>query len=217
MIMRLKDTPLAIALVVLAASVAYPQPPQPNRGRDIPDFSVQVWSDVVTDFSTRVLSYVALRTELERGLPALTVTGDPAETRRTKQLLAKRIREARAKARQGDIFTATISVEFRKALVPEINAETWTAIMDDNPGEFPARVNGIYPEGKPFSTVPSGILAVLPSLPDDIEYRLLGRHLVLLDTRATLILDRIPYVIQCTGGIRPVVGESRHRNWSRCD
>ena len=94
MIMRLKDTPLAIALVVLAASVAYPQPPQPNRGRDIPDFSVQVWSDVVTDFSTRVLSYVALRTELERGLPALTVTGDPAETRRTKQLLAKRIREA---------------------------------------------------------------------------------------------------------------------------
>ena len=89
MIMRLKDTPLAIALVVLVASVAYPQPPQTNRGRDVPDFSVQVWSDIVTDFSTRVLSYVALRTELERGLPALTVTGDPAETRRTKQLLAK--------------------------------------------------------------------------------------------------------------------------------
>jgi hypothetical protein len=118
MIMRLKDTPLAIALVVLVASVAYPQPPQTNRGRDVPDFSVQVWSDIVTDFTTRVLSYVALRTELERGLPALTVTGDPAEIRRTKQALAKRIREARAKARQGDIFTATISVEFRKALVP---------------------------------------------------------------------------------------------------
>jgi hypothetical protein len=216
MIMSLKNTPLTIALIVLMASVAYPQPPKTNQGRDTPDFKVQVWSDIVTDFNTRVSAYVALRSELEKGLPALTVTDDPAETRRTQLALAKRILEARAKAKQGDIFTPTISAEFRKALLPETNATTWTALMDDNPGEFTARINVKYPDGKPLSTVPANILAVLPGLPGDIEYRLLGRHLILLDTRASLILDRIPYVIQCRDGIKHVVGEYRFRNWSRC-
>jgi hypothetical protein len=104
---------------------------------------------------------------------------------------------ARAEAKEGDIFTPPISVEFRKALRLEMNAATWAALRDDNPGEFSPQINGSYPERKPLSTVPPSILAVLPRLPDDIEYRFLGRHLILLDTRASVILDRIPYAIQC--------------------
>ena len=34
---------------------------------------------------------------------------------------------------------------------------------------------------KPLSTVPPNILVALPRLPDDIQYRFLGRHLILLD------------------------------------
>jgi hypothetical protein len=94
------------------------------------------------------------------------------------------------------MFTPTISVEFRKVLILEIDANTWAAIMDDNPGQFSSRINGRYPEDKPLSTVPPNILAVLPRLPDDIQYRFLGRHLILLDTRASVILDRIPFAIQ---------------------
>ena len=145
---------------------------------------VQVWGYIVADFSTRVWDYFELRSELEKGLPPLTVTDDPAEIRRAIRALAKRIRVARAGAKQGDIFTPTISVEFRKALILEMNANTWAAIMDDNPGEFSNQINGTYPEGKPLSTVPPNILAALPRLPDDIQYRFLGRHLILLDTRA---------------------------------
>jgi hypothetical protein len=62
--------------------------------------------------------------------------------------------------------------------------------------EFSNQINGTYPEDKPLSTVPPNILAVLPSLPDDIRYRFLGRHLILLDTRANLILDRMPCAIE---------------------
>lgn len=36
-------------------------------------------------------------------------------------------------------------------------------------------------------------------LPRDLQYRFLGRHLVLLDTRARVILDRIPYAIRFHG------------------
>jgi hypothetical protein len=187
---------LAVALIVSVASVCDAQPATTNQTRDSPDFKVQVWGYIVADFSARVWEYFELRSELEKGLPSLRVTDDPAEIRRAVRALAKRIRVARAGAKQGDMFTPTISVEFRNALILEMDTNTWAAIMDDNPGEFSNKINGTYPEEKPLSTVPPNVLAVLPRLPDDIQYRFLGRHLILLDTRASVILDRIPLAIQ---------------------
>jgi hypothetical protein len=128
------------------------------------------------------------------------VTGKPADTSATARALANKIRAARTKARQGDIFTPAISVVFKKALFVEMNAHTWKVIMDDNPGEFLSQVNSTYPTGKPLATVPPNILAALPELPADIEYRFVERHLILLDTRAKVILDRIPYAIQYADG-----------------
>ena len=182
--MRLKHTSLAIAFMVLFSSVGAPQTPTTNQDRGTPDFRVQVWGYIVADFSARVWSYSELRSKLEKGLPPLTVTDDPAEIRRAVHALAKRIRVARAGAQEGEIFTPTISVEFRRVLLLEMNANTWAAIMDDNPGEFSNQINGTYPEERPLSTVPPNVLAVLPRLPDDIQYRFVGRHLILLDTRA---------------------------------
>jgi hypothetical protein len=201
--MRPKSASFTIALIIVLASVGYPRALERHQERDAPDFRVQVWGDVITDFSMRVWSYFALRSELEKDLPALAVTDNPDEIRRTVRALAGRIRVARAGAKEGDIFTATISTEFRKALLPAMNASTLSAIMDDSPAELSARINGTYPEGKPVSTVPPNILAILPSLPDDIEYRFLGRHLILVDTRAGVIIDRIRHVIRCADSKTP--------------
>ena len=195
--MRLKHTSLAIAFLVLFSSVGAPQTPTMSQDRGTPDFRVQVWGSIMADFTARVWSYSELRSKLEKGLPPLTVTDDPAEIRGAVHALAKRIRVARAGAQEGEIFTPTISVEFRRILLLEMNANTWAAIMDDNPGEFSNQINGTYPEERPLSTVPPNVLAVLPRLPDDIQYRFVGRHLILLDTRASVILDRIPYAIEC--------------------
>ena len=200
--MRLKRMSLVIALIILVAPVGYSQTPKPHEDRDTPHFSVEVWGDIAVDFRTRVGSYFELRSELEKGLPPRTVTNDPAEIRVAVRALAKRIRVARAGAKPGDFFTPTIRAVFRKVLLLEMDGNTWAAIMDDNPGKFSVQINGAYREGKPFSTVPSNILAALPTLPDDIEYRFLGRHLILLDTRASVILDRIPYAIRCTDSDR---------------
>jgi hypothetical protein len=196
-IMRLRHTSLAIALIVLFSSVGYAQAPTTNPERDAPDFRVQVWGYIMADFSTRVWDYLELRTELEKGLPPLTVTDDPAEIRRAVRALAKKIHVARAEAKQGDIFTPTISVEFKKVLFLEMDANTWAAIMDDNPGKISNRINVTYPSKRTLSTVPANILARLPRLPEDIQYRFFGRDLILHDTRSNLILDRIPYAIRC--------------------
>ena len=195
--MKLKHPSLALALVLLFAVAAYPQAPPANPDSQTPVYRVQVWGYIMADFSTRVSEYFELRRELEKKLPPMTVTGDVSEIRRAVRALATEIREARAGARQGDIFTPAISVEFRRVLSREVDANTWQAIMDDNPGELSNRINGDYPEGEPLSTVPPNVLAALPALPADIQYRFLGRHLILLDTRAGVILDRIPVAIQC--------------------
>lgn len=196
--MTLRPTSCATALLVLCASVGHAQTQPANPGRNTPDFYVQVWGDAVTDFNTRVRTYVELRGQLERGLPPLVVTDNPAEIRLAQFALAQEIRVARSGARQGEFFTLTTSTEFKRVLLLTMNARTWTAIMDENPGEFRHQINGSYPEGKTFSTVPGNILGLLPRLPDDIQYRFLGRHLILYDLRADVILDRIPYAIACT-------------------
>lgn len=187
---------LGTAFVVLLASMGVGQTsPTPQTDRQT-TFRVPVWGYTFADFSARVQNYVDLRSRLEEGLPTLTVTEDVSEIRRVQRALAKKIQTARHGAHEGDIFSPAISAKFKEVLTLEMNSATWAAIMDDNPGEFFHDINGIYPDDKPYSTVPGTILAALPPLPGDVEYRFLGRHLILLDIRANVILDQIPYAIR---------------------
>ena len=187
---------LAIVLMMCASFAGYAQVPDAQSDSQRADFNVQVWGDIAADFSTRIASYVELRTQLEQGLPPLQVTDDAGEITRAERALARRIRAARAKAKRGDIFTPAVTGAFRKALLVEMDAESWAFIMDDNPGAFSVRINGTYPVHKPLSGVPPRILAALPELPDTIQYRFLGCHLVLFDAKARVILDRLPYAIR---------------------
>ncbi len=209
--MRLKHTPLAFLLLLVAASVGQAQTQPAPQDRETPTFKVQVWGDIIGDFTERIGRYYDLRTELEKGLPALRVTNDPREIKRAQRALAKSIRAARDGAKQGEFFTTTLAVEFRNVLRLEMNDDTWAAIMDDNPGEFANQINGTYPGKKALSTVPPNILARLPRLPEDIQYRFLGRHLILHDTRANLILDRIPHAISCTQDEEGICDQCRCR------
>jgi len=111
--------------------------------------------------------------------------------------MARRLRRAREGVREGNIFSPEISTAFRRALLPHLDAETVMAIMDENPGEFHFRVDRTYPKERTVSTVPANVLSVLPELPADIQYRFLGRHLVLHDTRANVIVDRMRCAVPC--------------------
>jgi hypothetical protein len=43
--------------------------------------------------------------------------------------------------------------------------------------------------------MPPKLLARLPELPDELEYRLMGRHLILRDTKANIIVDAVLNVL----------------------
>jgi hypothetical protein len=134
---------------------------------------------------------------LEKGLPKLAVTDRPSDIVRAENLLAERIRRARVGTRRGNIFTEETRRAFRQLLRPVTNAGICEAIRDDNPGEFSYAVNATYPKERPLSTVPPSILEALPRLPEDVWYRFLRRDLILHDTRANVILDRIDDAIRC--------------------
>jgi len=70
------------------------------------------------------------------------------------------------------------------------------AMNDDAPSPIPLRVHAEYPPGWPLASVPPAILASLPKLPEDLEYRFVGKAMLLLDVHANLIIDFIPDAIR---------------------
>jgi hypothetical protein len=194
--MTFRPALFAFLVIVLSSAGTSAQTPAPES-RDTADFKVEVWGIAAADFDARLLIYSELRADLQQGLPPLRLTDDPKEILKAEHALAKRIRAARSGAHGGEIFTPQISSAFRHALVLETRASTCASILDDNPGAFSYEINDTYPKRRALSTVPPGILMLLPRLPEDVEYRFLGRHLILHDTRANVILDRIPNAIAC--------------------
>ncbi len=59
-------------------------------------------------------------------------------------------------------------------------------------------VNRDYPnqEGQPLQSAPATLLQNLPVLPKGLEYRMVGRILVLRDTEANLVVDYLPNALK---------------------
>lgn len=190
---------VAVPLLVTAQSPAHPDAGQP-------DFSMVVQAtfdpETLADFVQRVDDYAALRSRLEIGLPPLVVTTNADDIERFEHRLAERIDDARG-SRRGQLFTPSMEGQMKRMLVVHADAATVATIMEDNPGEFDVDINETYSKKHPLATMPPNLLLLLPDLPKDIEYRFVGRHLVLRDVRANIIIDEIPFAIRC----RDCVGE----------
>jgi hypothetical protein len=151
----------------------------------------------MAEFKARVDKYADLHQQLARGSAAQKETADPAKLNAAKAALAAKVQAARAEARHGDIFTPTIRPVFRRLLAPELKGsdgrDAKAVIRDDGPapGTVPFKVNAKYPDDQPLPTVPANLLLTLPPLPAPLEYRIVGQHLLLLDTEADLIVDYI--------------------------
>ena len=89
------------------------------------------------------------------------------------------------------VFTKVFDTKAKKAAVKDGNPTHEKA-----PGEVTPKieVNAVYPKNAPLSTVPPTVLLRLPRLPKDIEYRFVGRTLILRDVQANMILDFMPEV-----------------------
>lgn len=151
---------------------------------------------VLGDFKARVEKYEALRKKADDSAPPLKESSNPAKIKDAQQGLAERIGAARAGVKPGEIFTPEIAPVIKRLLRPEAKQhDTQEAMKEDKPVVVSFKVNGPYPDKQPVATVPPNVLAALPQLPKDIEYRFIEKHLILRDARANLIIDYIPNAI----------------------
>jgi hypothetical protein len=118
------------------------------------------------------------------------------------QALAAAIKRHRDSAKPGDIFNAHVQPIFRRLIAEQLSGPDTLAarkaVIEGNPAEeedsvpVVVRINGEYTNGAPRSTVPPSVLLTLPPLPECLNYRFVGRDLILVDAVAQIIVDFLP-------------------------
>ena len=194
-----------IAIALLSSACAAPAATEHKTPTDVAleqgekktstDPSVNPDAAALAEFKKRVDAYADMHKELAKGDAKPQQTADPAKISATKQALAARVQATRVNAKQGDLFTPAVQPVFRRLLSPELKGEDGhdaKAVLKDDapaPGTVPFKVNAKYPESQPLPSVPANLLLTLPALPAPLEYRIVGKHLLILDMAADLVAD----------------------------
>lgn len=185
---------LLVAMLVVGCGTTAAQRPTP---RTSPDPKVNPNAAAMADFKARAEKYAALHKDLATGAAVQKENTTAEQIGAQKTALTAKMQAARASAMHGDIFSPEIRSVFRRVLAPELKGEDGRdakAVLKDDapaPGTVPFKVNARYPENQPKPTMPANLLLNLPTLPAPLEYRVVGQHLLLLDTDTDLIVDFI--------------------------
>ena len=158
-------------------------------------------TDALVEFNRRVQAYASMHRMLERPAAAKPST-DPEARRAASDALAMRVTLTRLDARQGEFFTVEISALFRQLirkgcggsyaeLLALVGSETVEATT------LP-RVNERWAPLTTRGAMSPNVLCELPALPPELEYRFRGRHLVLRDVEADLVVDVLPNAVRET-------------------
>ncbi len=183
-------TPILVCFAASLVLLGQPQPP------------VNAEAAIQQDFQKRISDYLKLRKTIEAQMPHLKPTASVEKIEHHEKEFAHKIREARRLARQGDIFSPEITSEFRRLIALAMqgpNAVRVEKSLRSGEPEVRAKVrvevNHKYPPSVPLQSTPPTLLVNLPKLPPELEYRVVGHYLVLMDAKANLILDYIPNAI----------------------
>lgn len=146
-------------------------------------------------FHQAIDAYTALHRRLEQDLAPLKPGSTSRQVFEAADELAAALQAARLTAREGDIFTAGATEIFRTRIAIALRAlgHSIEDVEADSEAESPAdaplpAVNGRFPWMRGSAMWPC-VLNALPALPEELQYRIVGRDLVLLDVHANLVVD----------------------------
>ena len=157
--------------------------------------SAHVDATGIQEFNEKVTEYLRLRQEITRQLPPERMFDDPGEMLHERARLRAAIRRERDDARRGDIFTPNAAVAFRRIIartlaaspVDPMDLSQWLS-GDQMPGAKRPKANGRY-DWRLGAWMWPRLLRELPQLPRQLEYRIVDDDLVLVDVRASLVVD----------------------------
>lgn len=177
----------------LPAPAPQPPAPQPKPTPTTPQGAAVNETGAATKaFLDRLQEYVTFHNNVEKMVPPLKETSDPVKLSEREKALGEALIKQRPDAKPGDFFIK----EYQPILVKLIHDDFATrpardqkALMIELPKGFKLAVNTIYPTTLPLATFPANLLEKLPKLPPELEYRMVGRDLVLRDTTGNVIVD----------------------------
>jgi hypothetical protein len=146
-------------------------------------------------FKASIHQYVQLHRRIEQQLPPFRAHSDAQDIIESSNAMAAALQTARANAREGDIFTREVAALLRtrvsdslaaRGFLPEEMVAATLEEADEN-AALPV-VNGRFPWRRGAAMWPC-VLDALPRLPHELQYRFVGRDLVLVDTDADLVVD----------------------------
>ncbi len=180
---------LVLTCSVLQAQTAAPAKPAVNQD-----------SLVIATFESKIKEYMKLHNKAKAGIHPLKPTDSAHIINEEQRLLASRIREARSEAKAGDIFTPEVSQVFKLLIARTMEGPQATEIRAtlrhaEPVSKVPLQVDATYPEHLPLQSSPPSLLLNLPELPPELDYRIVGRDLVLRDAGADIIVDFITNAI----------------------
>jgi len=175
--------PAVVAVVIAVAA-------QSSVVVDAHDLGVRMFLGSIAD-------YLTLRQRLFQPLPPLNVTNDGQQIHVAVEARAAALHVARAHAQMGDVFNSTVSALFRSrirdafAAAHDDPARLLAEMTEDGDTVHPPVVKGRFSWSTGCATPPA-VLAALPSLPEELQYRFVGVDLALVDTEASYIVDVLP-------------------------
>jgi hypothetical protein len=128
----------------------------------------------------------------------LSPTAESAELAARQDTLAAAIREARKGAKPGDLIPTRVAGQIRTTVAADFRgrtADATRAVFEEVPEGVRPVINKTMPDNTALATVPPLLLNRLPPLPDNLQYRFMARHIVVMDGDTRIIVDYILNVL----------------------
>ena len=177
---------LAVCSTVLLEQPAVAQPAGGNS----------VDAAAIHQFDAAIAKYLASRKRLLGEVAGPVPESTAPKLTQASDALAAAIQRSRPKARPGDLFMPPVTAVIKRRVVDVVQKENLGPVLagidDEEAGPKAPSIHMRFPAAAPMATMPPSLLAVLPKLPKELEYRIIGNYLILRDVDAALILDVIP-------------------------
>jgi hypothetical protein len=156
-------------------------------------------SDAERQFVAATQEYAGMHRRLEQAIGPIEINSGTARIERNVMALAAAIKAERPDARAGDFFTPMLAGELRARIVTALSVHELAAedvreaeaVDGVDASVVTLSVNGAFPWAYSTAMFPC-ILDALPPLPVELQYRIVGDTLVLIDVHASLVVDLLP-------------------------
>jgi len=148
---------------------------------------------LIASFDRRVKDYLKQRERAKKKLTPLSKEATPEQIEIYQQGFVTALRAMRAGTKPGYIFipafTQYVRTIIQTEFPPRDKKDITKTLLEGETKGVPLKVNYPYPETKELTEMPATLLLKLPQLPKEVKYRFVGRHLLLVDTDNSLIVD----------------------------